>query len=130
MDFWWAGQGSNLRHPVCKTGALPTELPAHVMFWYPERDSNPCYRCERPVSLAARGSGHGEGAPYGTFTRVVGPLERSAVRTTGFEPATPGSQIRCSPKLSYVLMPVATQRCVATGVVCSLRPAAGLSSCN
>lgn len=27
-EEWWAVQGSNLRPPVCKTGALPTELTA------------------------------------------------------------------------------------------------------
>ena len=27
---WWAKQGSNLRPPVCKTGALTAELFAHV----------------------------------------------------------------------------------------------------
>ena len=27
---WWARQGSNLRPPVCKTGALTTELLTHA----------------------------------------------------------------------------------------------------
>src|SRR5690606_40696696 len=25
--FWWAGQGSNLRHPACKASALPLSYP-------------------------------------------------------------------------------------------------------
>src|SRR5271170_5203419 len=29
---WWTIQGSNLRPPACKAGALPTELIAHIKF--------------------------------------------------------------------------------------------------
>lgn len=36
---WWAVQDSNLRPPVCKTDALPTELTA--------RCSNRCNKCKR-----------------------------------------------------------------------------------
>ncbi len=30
MEKWWAMQGSNLRHPPCKGGALPAELIARI----------------------------------------------------------------------------------------------------
>ena len=26
-QLWWAGQGSNLRHPACKASALPLSYP-------------------------------------------------------------------------------------------------------
>src|SRR5436190_153157 len=48
--FLWAVQGSNLRPPACKAGALPTELTARVC---PQRDSNPRYSLERAVTLTA-----------------------------------------------------------------------------
>lgn len=28
-EKWWELQGSNLRHPPCKGGALPAELSSH-----------------------------------------------------------------------------------------------------
>src|SRR3954452_25328615 len=48
--FLWAVQGSNLRPPACKAGALPTELTARVC---PQRDSNPRCSLERAVTLTA-----------------------------------------------------------------------------
>ena len=38
--LWWAVQGSNLWHPVCKTGALPTELTAHTARLYTHQTSD------------------------------------------------------------------------------------------
>jgi hypothetical protein len=32
-QIWWTRQGSNLRPPACKAGALPAELRAHSLDW-------------------------------------------------------------------------------------------------
>ena len=44
-EVWWTQQDSDLRHPRCKRGALPTELWAHINFHLPVF----------PTSLASRG---------------------------------------------------------------------------
>ncbi len=60
-EGWWAVQGSNLRHPACKAGALPTELTARL-------------RPREPPGSHAATTGYGGAGPVTSPTKAAGPL--------------------------------------------------------
>ena len=122
---WWSLAGSNRWPPACKAGALPAELRPQntLIIWWAWVDLNHRPHAYQACALTTWATG-----PYNHYYSLMEPSgiepltscvqgrrspswakapikikisKSSMVGKTGFEPATPWSQTRCSTKLSH-----------------------------